>query len=410
MGPAARRRSGSRGVACVVVTLDPAAFDRHAPEARPPAESGRRPTRPPRSCAPSATRALRHALAEYELPAFYVDARAARSARSWPDEPARSRSRRPRAGSPSPWSLLMCLTGLGDRRRPLVLGRASTRLPADGRLGGVLVGFIGPKVGWGRWPTYLVGALLRGPHRAARRGALAAGDPGASLGATVSRRPRPPASTPRSTSSSRTAVHDPVRPLPAGPRPDRLGDLDVRVVRGRSAITGRSTRSSWSASSSSSTWSITINDQLRYLVIFSLAALFLLIRFHALDEQREWLRRRIGDPARSRASTCAAGRSSSWLAVVGSLRADPDGGVGAAGGRLGRRRRQRSSSLSRSFQRFLPTGGPNRSLGADLRPERARSSRLWTDRRRPGADDPACRRRDDGTYYWRAVDLSTRST
>ena len=27
-------------------------------------------------------------------------------------------------------------------------------------LGGVLVGFIGPKVGWGRWLTYLVGSVF----------------------------------------------------------------------------------------------------------------------------------------------------------------------------------------------------------------------------------------------------------
>src|SRR4029077_565901 len=42
---------------------------------------------------------------------------------------------------------------------------------------------------------------------------------------------------------------------------------------------------------------LTTNDQLGYLVMYSLAALFLLIRFHALDEQSEWLRRRIGDPS-----------------------------------------------------------------------------------------------------------------
>ena len=36
--------------------------------------------------------------------------------------------------------------------------------------------------------------------------------------------------------------------------------------------------------------------QLWYLVLYSLAALFLLIRFHTLDEQADWTRRRIGDP------------------------------------------------------------------------------------------------------------------
>ena len=41
----------------------------------------------------------------------------------------------------------------------------------------------------------------------------------------------------------------------------------------------------------------TLRDQLGYLILFSLASLFLLIRLHALDEQATWTRRRIGDPA-----------------------------------------------------------------------------------------------------------------
>jgi hypothetical protein len=35
------------------------------------------------------------------------------------------------------------------------------------------------------------------------------------------------------------------------------------------------------------------------LVVFSLGALLLLVRMHALEERTEWLRRRIGDPGRS---------------------------------------------------------------------------------------------------------------
>ena len=43
--------------------------------------------------------------------------------------------------------------------------------------------------------------------------------------------------------------------------------------------------------------SITIRDQLGFLVLFSLAALSLLVRSHTLEERTSWLRRRIGDPA-----------------------------------------------------------------------------------------------------------------
>ena len=42
---------------------------------------------------------------------------------------------------------------------------------------------------------------------------------------------------------------------------------------------------------------LTPRDQLTYLVIYSLAALFLLIRFHAYDERILWMRHRIGDAA-----------------------------------------------------------------------------------------------------------------
>jgi hypothetical protein len=41
----------------------------------------------------------------------------------------------------------------------------------------------------------------------------------------------------------------------------------------------------------------TRENQLPLLVLFSFGALFLLIRAHVYDEQSEWLRRRIGDPA-----------------------------------------------------------------------------------------------------------------
>ncbi len=42
---------------------------------------------------------------------------------------------------------------------------------------------------------------------------------------------------------------------------------------------------------------VNFEDQLWFLVAFTVLALLVLIRFHALAEQAEWLRRRIGDPA-----------------------------------------------------------------------------------------------------------------
>ena len=63
----------TRGVACVVVTVDAAAYARAEAEAR-AALTGDRPVFDPEAVEAAAkrTRALRHALAEYELPAFTI--------------------------------------------------------------------------------------------------------------------------------------------------------------------------------------------------------------------------------------------------------------------------------------------------------------------------------------------------
>jgi transglutaminase-like putative cysteine protease len=42
--------------------------------------------------------------------------------------------------------------------------------------------------------------------------------------------------------------------------------------------------------------SATSHDQIWFIVLFSMAAMFLLIRLHALEERATWIRRRIGDP------------------------------------------------------------------------------------------------------------------
>lgn len=65
--------------------------------------------------------------------------------------------------------------------------------------------------------------------------------------------------------------------------------------------------------------SLTVRDQLPYLVAYSLAALFLLIRFHIVDERSDWLRRRIGDPSAMSGLYLRGGSVFIGLAVIGSL-------------------------------------------------------------------------------------------
>src|SRR6185436_4676829 len=64
---------------------------------------------------------------------------------------------------------------------------------------------------------------------------------------------------------------------------------------------------------------LTPNDQLPYLVLYSVASLLLLIRSHVFDEQSEWVRRRIGDPASISSVYLRGGTIFIGIAVAGSI-------------------------------------------------------------------------------------------
>lgn len=63
----------------------------------------------------------------------------------------------------------------------------------------------------------------------------------------------------------------------------------------------------------------TANQPIWYLVVFSVAALVLLVRAHAFDEQLTWVRRRIGDPSAVAGLYIRGGASFVGVAVVGAL-------------------------------------------------------------------------------------------
>jgi transglutaminase-like putative cysteine protease len=108
--------------------------------------------------------------------------------------------------------------------------------------------------------------------------------------------------------------------------------------------------------------SLTVRGQLTFLVIFSIAALFLLVRFHTLDEQADWLRRRIGDPTAISALYLRGGTVFIIAAITGSLLlttaaasaplADAWTGVSA-----------RVVEWGQFMQRFLPVSPNGKGLG-----------------------------------------------
>ncbi len=298
-------------------------------------------------------------------------------------------------------TLLLCLTmawAIDDVELVLGEGRLTDFLAPMVVLG-VAFGILGPKVGWGRWRTYLVGSVF-----AALIIPLAVGvqlaRPGAWLDVAY-----------RATASSMVqAVVDLLilkKPLTTeyGHYMLFLGllvwatsmfaayaifghrrPLNAIVIVGLVLLVNMS---------------ISLDEQLQYLVIFTLASLCLLVRAHVLEEQTEWVRRRIGDPASIGAIYLRGGMVFIAVAVVGSLlltnvaRSAPLQGsfAGVSGGLV---------ELSRSIQRFLPTGGNTRPFGSDFDPSSTSIRGKW----QPNSELVATVKLDTAEkrqFYWRAA-------
>src|SRR6185295_10635189 len=122
--------------------------------------------------------------------------------------------------------------------------------------------------------------------------------------------------------------------------------------------------------------SLTVLPQLPYLVLYSVAALFLLVRFHTFDEQSDWMRRRIGDPSAISGLYLRGGTVFIAAAVSGSLlltnvaASDPLSGAWTDVG-------SRLIELSRAIEPFLPSSGSGRSIGPSFGPN-AITSGVWT--------------------------------
>jgi transglutaminase-like putative cysteine protease len=145
---------------------------------------------------------------------------------------------------------------------------------------------------------------------------------------------------------------------------------------------------------------MTANEQLPYLVIFSIAALFVLARAHAFDEQSAWIRRRIGDAAAVRSLYLRGGTAFIILAVLGSLvltasaSSAPLAGQWTAVG-------ERLVEISQWLQRLLPFGGNPRAVGFGFGPQAVITGLWQTDSSHSVTIqvDP----NEDEEFYWRAV-------
>jgi transglutaminase-like putative cysteine protease len=248
-------------------------------------------------------------------------------------------------------------------------------------LAGVLIGVLGPTVGWGRWTTHLIGAAFAGLVTPILVGLTVVSMDGSPVLAIDT-----PHALFQVTSDqvllawSDLVVHHHLSTFAFGHHLLVLGlvvwassqfasyaafghrrPLNAVIVIGLLVLANMS---------------LTVRDQLPYLVLYSLAALFLLVRFHTFDEQSDWLRRRIGDPSAISGLYLRGGTLFIALAVTGSLvltkvaASDPLAGAWTGVG-------SRLIELSRAIEPFLPSSGSGRSIGPSFGPN-AITSGVWT--------------------------------
>ena len=271
---------------------------------------------------------------------------------------------------------LLCVTMAWsiDDVAPILARGDFTDMLAPMAIAGMLAGLIGAKVGWGRWLTYLVGVVF-----AALIVPLVVGSILLDGGGTLAEAYRETA-----TSLVNAATDLVVLDLPLTNEYGHYLLVLGLLVWGTAMFASYTTfghRRPLNAIVFVGlillvNMSLTTRDQLVYLVLFSLASLFLLIRYHVLEEQAEWFRRRIGDPASISGVYLRGGTLFIAVAIGGSLlltnvaSSDPLRGAwgGLSSGLI---------ELSRSFQKYLPTGENSRSFGADFDPSGSRISGRW---------------------------------
>lgn len=144
--------------------------------------------------------------------------------------------------------------------------------------------------------------------------------------------------------------------------------------------------------------SLTIRDQLPYLVIYTLAAQFLLIRYHAHDERTLWIRHRIGDAAALGGLYLRGGSVFVAGAVIAALLLTAGASSAPLAG-MWQGMDQRLVDLGRELTRVFRGSGRTRLVAVDFGASAPITGAWTTD----GSPVLEIRVPDDGRYYWRAV-------
>ena len=265
---------------------------------------------------------------------------------------------------------------------------------------GMAVGLVGPKVGWGRWSTHIIGALFAGLLIPILAGWAFA--PGSSPGEAFRLTAEGTAEAYldiawRGRQFTMQEVHY-VLVLGAlvwgtaqfaayavfGHRRPLNGVVIVGLVLvGNMALT---------------------SDQLAYLITFAAASLLLLIQMHAFDERATWIRRRIGDPGAISTLYLRGGTVFIVAAVLASLiltqRASSAPLAGAWEGID-----DQLIEVGQTIGRVFPVGGDLRPGGGVTFGASARILGRWTED--PGIAFEAAVPAEAESFYWRAATYDT---
>ena len=148
--------------------------------------------------------------------------------------------------------------------------------------------------------------------------------------------------------------------------------------------------------------SSTFREELPYIVVFTGAALFLLIQMHAFDERATWIRRRIGDPSTISSLYLRGGTVFILAAMLGSLLLTNRAASSPLAGAWAPVHDQ-LIEVGETLGRFLPVGGDAKGTGVTFGAAAKIAGKWFSD------DDvafsailPATEKKDDN-LYWRAV-------
>jgi len=266
---------------------------------------------------------------------------------------------------------------------------------------GALVGFLGPKLGWGRWRTHIVGAMFAGLLLPIIAGwAMVPGSTAAEAFRTTA-------------FGSLEAYLD----LAWRGRQFTTQEVHYILVLG-GACWGTLQFGAYAVFGHRrplaavlvvglvllANMALTRRDQLGWLVMYTAASLLLLVQMHAFDERGTWARRRIGDPSSMTAMYLRGGAIFIVVAMAGALLLTSR----AASAPLARMWSGLDTQLvqiGEALGRFLPVGGDLQGGGGVAFGSSARIAGQWFSD--PGVAFRATVPADAPAFRWRAATYDT---